>query len=240
MSKISNFCSIKKLKSVRLLGPLSLLVAVNCVSTANAYELLGYKWPQPSTTFYVDIPGEDGLWDDAFEGAMSEWGAATAFQFYIVRGEFSDPCNSSDDRNGVRFNSTYCGDAWGRTTLAVTHFWFFGNTITEIDIIFNSDESWDVYYGPWSNSAGDFRRVAVHELGHTLGLGHEDSGISTIMNTYVDDTTLPEQDDINGVAALYGESSLTQTQVSQLYISIFGRASEGAGKIPTGNQIKMI
>jgi hypothetical protein len=49
------------------------------------------------------------------------------------------------------------------------------------------------------------------------------------MNTSVDDTTLPEQEDIDGVAAMYGESSLTQTQVSQLYVSIFGRASEGAG-----------
>ena len=203
MNKVSNFSLTKKLKNISILGSLLFLVAVSCVSTANAYNLQGFKWPQPSSTFYVDIPGENGLWHDAFEGAMYEWGMNTVFQYYIVSGTYSDPCNAYDYKNGVRFDSTDCGDSWGSATLAVTHTWYIGTTIVETDIVFNSNEPWDVYFGPLSYYSMDFRRVAVHELGHALGLDHEDSGVSTIMGTYVGNTTIPQQDDINGVAAMY-------------------------------------
>ncbi len=223
MNKISKFDLIKKFKNTSILSSLLLLMVFSCLSIANAYQLSGVKWPQPSTTFYVDIPGANGLWNDAFEGAMYEWGAATVFQFYIVRGTYSDPCNSSDNRNGVKFSSTDCGDAWGSTTLAVCHKWYITSTstITQANIVFNSNESWNVYSTSWSSGSwvgiNDFMRVAVHELGHALGLDHEDSGVPTIMRTYVGDITTPQQDDIDGVAAMYGTActySISPTSAS--------------------------
>ena len=144
MSKLSNFCPIKKLKLISLLSCLLLLMVLSRVSTVNAYHLSGVKWPQPSTTFYVDIPGEAGKWTDAFEGAMYEWNAATVFNFQVVR-ESSDPCDNNDNRNGVKFFSTFCGDAWGNSTLAMCQWWYNGSTIIQTDIVFNSNESWDVY-----------------------------------------------------------------------------------------------
>lgn len=104
---------------IRLLGGLLSLVFVICSSTADAYQLLGNKWPQPSTTFYVDIPGENGLWNEAFETAMYYWGVETSFSFMIVREDSEDPCDTTDGRNGVAFGTTNCGEAWGGTTLAV-------------------------------------------------------------------------------------------------------------------------
>jgi hypothetical protein len=195
-------------QNLRLFVYLLLFVTISSGSTAYTYQLTGYSWPQPSSTFYVDIPGENGLWDDAFEGAMYEWGVNTVFKYYIVKGTYSDPCNTYDDKNGVRFDSTDCGDAWGSATLATTHMWYIGSTLVETDIVFNSNEPWNVYFGPLSYYATDFRRVAVHELGHGLGLDHEDSGIPTIMGTYVNNTTIPQQDDINGVEALYGGGAI--------------------------------
>ncbi|WP_020586229.1 matrixin family metalloprotease [Desulfobacter curvatus] len=178
-------------------------------TTAHAYEEAGYSWPTPSATFYVDIPGADGLWNEAFEGAMYGWGVDTVFQYYIVRDTYSDPCDPTDERNGVGFSITSCGDAWGSSTLAVTQIGFSGDTIIETDIIFNANDSWDVYYGSWSSSVSDFRRIAVHELGYALGLGHEDSGIATIMASVAGNTTIPQQDDIDGVGAIYGASKIT-------------------------------
>jgi len=207
MISVRRYQSQLSLKKISLWTCLLIPPAMANVSTAHAYKLLGCKWPQPSTTFYVSIPGEGGLWDSAFEDAMYAWGVNTAFQFHIVRGMVSSPCDPTDARNGVGFSSTYCGESWGSTTLAVTQYWYIGTELKEADVVFNANESWNVYSTPWSsdpwNGVCDFRRVAVHELGHALGLDHEDNGIASIMASYVGDYIIPQQDDINGVTALY-------------------------------------
>ena len=193
---------------MRPIGALLVFLSLFCISPAYTYELFGIKWPQPSTTFYVDISGEDGLWNDSFETAMYYWGVDTKFKFMIVRGEYEDPCDDwREGRNGVDFESTDCGDDWGSTTLAVTHMWYVGTTFIQTDITFNSNKSWNVYSTSWSSwpwaGVSDFQRVAIHELGHALGLDHENS-IPSIMGSYISNITILQQDDINGVGAIYG------------------------------------
>jgi len=178
------------------------------VSPANAYQLDGFSWPQPTTTFYVDIPGADGLWNDSFETAMYSWGVDTIFKYRINRDIYEDPCDLPEGRNGVAFVDTACGDAWGDSTLAIAYSYHSGSILNQVDILFNRNDSWNVYSTPWNSwpwvGINDFQRIAVHELGHALGLDHEDSGISTIMGSYAGDITTPQQDDIDGVAAIYG------------------------------------
>lgn len=79
-------------------------------------------------------------------------------------------------------------------TLAFAYFPTFG------DITFDNTERW---------TDTKFLETAVHELGHSLGLGHE-SDVSAIMNPVLDnkfagkDAPFLLQDDINGIRYLYG------------------------------------
>ena len=162
-------------------------------------------------------------WNAAFETAMTEWGAAD-FD-YQIRDEKEDPCDVGNDINGVGFRENYCsGDALGATTLAlmVPRLRVSENILVETNIIFNNKYNWAVYDGPETSfpfvGIYDFRRTAVHELGHALGLGHEEDAPS-IMFPFArlgDTITRPTADDIAGVAAIYvdGYPNLTPYQPS--------------------------
>ena len=206
-----------------------LLVLIAWTSVSRAYVLMGMKWPQNSTTFHPEfvLLGESvspsGVsWLQAFEEAADEWNRKTAFRFEVDASNPSHPCAGimpkyPEDgfRNGAAFTSAICTiDFWGgpeytgfgRGTLAVTMSYTEEDdpsVTSETDIFFNNGEEWDVYDGP-ERGASDFRRVALHELGHALGLDHERRH-TAIMAPYVGDLYHLQPDDIAGVAALYGE-----------------------------------
>jgi hypothetical protein len=188
---------------MRLTGGFLVLMVLFCGSPVGAYQLLDYRWSQPTTSFFVNIPTGEGVWNAPFETAMDHWGVSI-FKFKINRGVYEDPCNPPDGRNGVGFDSTFCGEEWGSTALAVTQLWISGSTFYQSDIVFNSNQRWNVYSTPWQYGVSDFQRIAVHELGHVIGLDHEESEIITIMKPYAGDVTVPQADDIAGVAAIYG------------------------------------
>ena len=162
-------------------------------------------------TFNVDIPGADGLWNTAFEQAMGRWNASTIFDFRIRHDTYENPCDGGDAESGVGFAADLCGEEdFGDNTLAVHQGWYRGEYRTESNIIFNDEYSWNVYDGPYQTGSRtgivEFRRVAVHELGHALGLNHEDD-VPAIMVTSIsrgDTIVAPQADDIAGVDALYG------------------------------------
>ena len=141
---------------------------------------------------------------------MGRWNAATIFEFRIRRDTFENPCDGvpvvgetsdGDSENGVGFVIDVCGEAFGENTLATTVSWARGTRTTQSNIHFNNALSWKVYDGPYQRGqwAGvvDFRRVAVHELGHALGLNHEDD-VPAIMATSIfrgDTIVTPQADD---------------------------------------------
>lgn len=194
---------------MKLIAKMVLLVLLTPM--AQAFQLMGGRWPQPETTLVFDIVNTSGQthspsgvsWNDAFEEAMQRWNRATAFTLRGVSGR-SDPCLKEDGVNGVDFHSDYCGFGFGSNTLAITSNLFTPRGIyLESDIVFNDSVDWDVYDGWQMSNAVDFRRVAAHELGHTLGLDHE-TDRPALMAPLIADIIFPQRDDIEGVAAIYG------------------------------------
>jgi hypothetical protein len=206
---------MKRLRSKGLWLLVPALVAGG-VGSAFAYHLYWSYWEDAHTSFFSGIPGQSPsgqAWADVFRGAMNRWSDATPFRFDVDPG-YRDPCvgrvgvseGAGDFENGAAFRGDLCGSPFDNGTLAVTLTRGRVNPLgqsfmVEADIVFNSAYTWDVYNGPVRREV-DFRRVALHELGHALGLDHELTN-NAIMQPRVGLLNDLTADDIAGVNALY-------------------------------------
>ncbi len=198
-----------------------MLLALSRLPYANGFEPSGNTWEFGRAELYVGMTGNSptgGSWRDALLRAMAAWSDGSAFEFVAIDAAI-DPClerNTSafgDGRSAIDFTPHQCGTEYGENVLAVTL-----NTlictdpacvnpahITESDIVFNSSLDWDIYSGPLRFPEQDFERVALHELGHVLGLGHESTSFA-IMQPSVSNLDRLQSDDFDGANFIYGGS----------------------------------
>ncbi|MDX2419403.1 MAG: matrixin family metalloprotease, partial [Xanthomonadales bacterium] len=189
---------------------------------AGAYVLSSSSWIEGKVEVYVDLEASNPAATNppnivaggpttaqlqaAYLEALTIWTTSSTFEYTAnTGGGFSYPCVSPGDdaRSGVLFATTSCGSSFGSSTLAVQQYWLSGPgpTRRKTGTIFNNNEEWGLYSGSWTGIP-EFKRVAVHELGHGLGLDH--SGDSNALMYFLSgDTEVPQVDDIQGVAAVY-------------------------------------
>ena len=136
----------------------------------------GYTF-QFHTDFAANVPATT-----AFTNAVNTWRLNTAINF-TASGTTAVNTSTNDGVNAVYFNpslplgtlaictSNFSASANGSCNLANTVWW-----LTNMDIQFRDvptgSTTWE--YGPATASLSefDFQSVALHELGHALGLGH--------------------------------------------------------------------
>lgn len=150
-------------------------------------------------SFMVDLPGvsESGItWFEAFNHAAMDWQSSTNITIITQEGP-AQPCTYQETTSTlghVGISPDACGyigqPGYSDRVLAIAGYVMRTDTHysnANIAFRFNSSRKWDIYDGdsrfevienPDKEnglqliSTNDFRRVARHELGHTLGLGH--------------------------------------------------------------------
>ncbi len=182
----------------------------------------GSKWSQPgglgtpvtitysySNLLDAGLPG--GLSPNdlraATEEALAEWAAYAPLNFIelVDSGPAPSDANySATNRPMLRFGHHFIDGSSGQNTLA--HAYIPGGSGLSGDIHFDNGNTWGLRP---SGGVIDLLEVMTHELGHALGLDHEDD-VSAIMNSIYArrynglGTAFLFQDDINGIRAVYG------------------------------------
>lgn len=194
---------------------LAIVVGTLALRDASAYSLEGPKWPNGSTPVMqleLGNPGRTLLdgntsWNTAAAPALDLWNQTVAnMQFGRVMNSTAAVA-SGDGVNSMAFSSTVFGSSFGSNTLAVTTYYYRSSTMVEADILFNRAQPYDSYRGPLRSGSYDIQRVALHELGHALGLAHPDQAgqhVSAVMNSIISDIYTLTADDIAGGQSLYG------------------------------------
>jgi hypothetical protein len=173
---------------------------------------LPIKWPAGTVAIQIKL-GSNAAgtlnYDAAVQAASRDWNAVIGNLQITSTIAAPGPAAQSNGVNEIVFADKAFDTAFDSQTLAVTTTWSIGNERTQADIVFNTAfQPWGVYDGARQSNV-DLRRVALHELGHLLGLDHPDTAtpaqsVSAIMNSRISSLDRISSDDIAGAQQLYG------------------------------------
>jgi hypothetical protein len=200
-----------------------LLIAAPAVSFVPATDpVTGVlpRWPDGRAVMHHDPDTMTSGFVDAFRSAMQRWSQVSGSDFRFIHGGASKAKNVRSSNNGS--SDFYFDATLMQYAFAITIMNYDGtDRVTERDVAFNSNESlvppieWTTI--PQNRAGGpvDFETVAVHELGHVLGLLHQtkdQANVDSVMNTihqprnpvFADRSLFA--DDRKAVRALYPEA----------------------------------
>ena len=218
----TRFECLRKLAGVPASGPASACFCLAAVGglllltgDVHSWKRLRHRWVDSAIPVSMILNVGSG-WNGTARDALGVWnGAGSNFRFTSETSSGSErvTCSSSsiDRRNVVVWGAGICGESFGDRTLAITKTWSYTSSgeAVDSDVVFNTAFSWSTYGGPLRDSP-DFRRVAIHEFGHVLGLAHPDDHgqtVTAIMNAHISDLDTIQADDVNGVIGIYGRGA---------------------------------
>lgn len=199
------------------------LVASTCVTVAFAsHSWNGFHWARTANPFLLKLGDNvSSLWDSYISTVSSDWSQSGVLDTNVVAGK-SNPKNCRPTLGRVEVcNNKYGKNGW----LGVASVWVSGSHIVQGTVKMN-----DTYFStPTYNTSAWRNLVLCQEVGHTLGLDHQDEDFyntpfGTCMDYSVDPTLNqhPNQHDYDELSLIY-EHLDTSTTIGQ---SLFGLASD--------------
>lgn len=201
------------------LGWLAVITATGAFAytfVLNQNTKLPVKWPAGTIRLKILLGDTKTLSDGSTYNASARtasqtWNAilgSAQFQSDLVSGAGGSPADNNDV-NELGFSNKIYGKDFDSETLAVTTGYSSGNDRIEADIIFNTAYTWDSYRGNTRSGTYDIQRVALHELGHVLGMDHPDEAtpkqtVNAIMNSRIGNLDALTADDTEAAQSLYG------------------------------------
>lgn len=171
-------------------------------------------WEQGTIAMQLKLPAPtrtltDGAssYNASVQTALQTWNGIVGTVQFTSSIPLPGPNTAGNRLNEIVLADKVGGEDFATNTLAVTVSYTIGDQRVESDIVFNAARSFDSYRGPLRADAYDIQRVALHELGHVLGLGHPDEAgqtVTAVMNSRIGNLYEPQEDDITGVRTLYG------------------------------------
>jgi len=170
-----------------------------------------YHWARTSNPFTLKVGDNVGTaWDGNLNTAISDWSKSTVLDMTKVTGA-ANPKNCRPTSGRVEVcNSTYGNTGW----LGVAQIWASGSHITQGTVKLN-----DTYFNtPTYNTSAWRNLVTCQEVGHTIGLDHQDENFNNAnLGTCMDYTNNPgtnqhpNQHDYDELQIIYAHLDSTTT-----------------------------
>lgn len=191
-------------------------IAILFFATATVYanhSWAGYHWARTSNPFTLKLGDNvSSTWDPILATTSADWSSSLVLDTTIVTGKAKANCRPTPGQVEV-CNKAYGNNGW----LGVAQVWVNGTHITQATTKMN-----DTYFSTSTYNTTAWRNLVMcQEVGHTLGLDHQDenftnSNLGTCMDYTNDPFTNqhPNQHDYDELAIIYSHFD-TITTVSQ-------------------------
>lgn len=197
-------------RRIALMVALLSVFALPGITTAT-HSWGGYHWARTSNPFTLKLGDNvSGPWDSALGTTSSDWSGSTVLDTTIVAGGAKSRCRPTAGRVEV-CNGPYGNTGW----LGVAQIWITGSVhITQGSVKVN-----DTYFNTATYNTTPWRNLVMcQEVGHTLGLDHQDTNFSnanlgTCMDYTNDPSTNqhPNQHDYDELVTIYTHLDSTTT-----------------------------